>query len=157
MIVLAHLQSLATHADPTARYQSKWQLIRGLYERGYQAKQVRQLYRLIDWLLELPKELQERLRTDIHTFEEGRRMKFVTSIERLAKEEGLKEGKVLGAKKAKSQILKMALLALECKFGKAGVAHANELSLGKNPSRLEKLEVAIRKAGSIEELRTLLK
>ncbi len=52
--MLAHLESLATNGDPTARYRSKWALIRNLYGRGLNAEQVRQLMRLIDWLLELP-------------------------------------------------------------------------------------------------------
>ena len=86
--MLAHLESLATNGDPTARYRSKWALIRNLYGRGLNAEQVRQLMRLIDWLLELPRELKEQLRNNIHTLEEEQKMKFVTSFEELAKEEG---------------------------------------------------------------------
>ena len=91
-IVLAHLQSLATHRNPAERLRSKWQLIRALYERGLDAERVRQLYRLIDWLLELPVELERQLNTDLYQYQQERAMPYITSIERLAREDVTKSG-----------------------------------------------------------------
>ena len=34
-------------------YQAKWQLVRNLYEIGCNADQVRELFRLIDWMMHL--------------------------------------------------------------------------------------------------------
>jgi len=81
-VVLAHLKALETRGDPAARRLWKWRLVRGLYERGFDAEDVRQLFRLIDWLMELPPALESAFRQELDAYEEGRRMPFVTSIER---------------------------------------------------------------------------
>jgi hypothetical protein len=43
-------------------------LLRELLDRGLEPEEIRKIYRLIDWLLELPEELQERLRFEIHEY-----------------------------------------------------------------------------------------
>jgi hypothetical protein len=53
-VVLAHLKALETRSDPGERRAWKFRLVRGLYERGFKAEDVRQLFRLIDWLMDLP-------------------------------------------------------------------------------------------------------
>jgi len=47
-----------TQGEPEDRRASKVRLVNGLYDRGWSADDVRQLFRLIDWLMELPAELQ---------------------------------------------------------------------------------------------------
>lgn len=148
-IVLAHLQSLATNQDPAERLRAKWQLIRGLYHRGLNAEGVRQLYRLIDWLLDLPAELEQQLRHDLHEYQEELRMPYVTSIERLAREEGREEGRQEGFVEALS-------IALELKFGEAGLAFARELQNVKDLAKLRAIQQAIRSAKSVDELRSAL-
>jgi len=81
-VVLAHLKALATRRDPESRRAWKFRLARGLYERGFRAEDVRQLFRLIDWLMELPPPAQLIFRQELDEYQEGRRMPFVTSIER---------------------------------------------------------------------------
>ena len=53
-VVLAHLKARETHGDPADRHAWKIRLVRGLYERGFSPKDVRELFRVIDWLMELP-------------------------------------------------------------------------------------------------------
>ena len=55
-----------------------------------------ELLRVIDWFLELPKELRQKLKTEIYRMEEQQTMKYVTSFERDALEEGIVIGKELG-------------------------------------------------------------
>src|SRR5207249_9444624 len=43
-VVLAHLKARQTHGDPGGRYAWKLRLVRGLYERGFSAKEVRELF-----------------------------------------------------------------------------------------------------------------
>ena len=38
-----------THGDPAGRHAWKLGLVRGLYERGFSLKDVRELFRVIDW------------------------------------------------------------------------------------------------------------
>jgi hypothetical protein len=88
VVVLAHLQTQATRRKVNERYAAKFQLMRLLYERGYTGVEIRQLFRFIDWLMVLPKELAHTFRQELHAYEEERKMRYVTSIEQLAIEEG---------------------------------------------------------------------
>jgi hypothetical protein len=47
-VVLAHLDSLETRQDLNERKNRKFRLVKGLLERGWDAKQVRQLFRRIN-------------------------------------------------------------------------------------------------------------
>jgi hypothetical protein len=173
LIVRAHLHSLQTKDEPAERYRSKWQLIRGLYDRGLDPEQVRQLFRLIDWLLELPRELQQELRRDIETLEKERSMPYVTSVERLAREEGEAKGRSEGEAKgriegriegeAKGRIegeakgrIEVLSLALELKFSDAGRVLAEELQTISDLTLLKAIQDAIRSNATLEEIRTIL-
>ena len=54
VVVLAHLKTQETGHDDEARRAWKVRLVKGLYERGLDAEDVRRLFRLIDWLMDLP-------------------------------------------------------------------------------------------------------
>jgi hypothetical protein len=81
-VVLAHLKALETQGDPESRRTWKFRLVRGLYERGFRKEEVRQLLRVIDWLMELPQRLQKRFERELDKYEEERQMPYVTSFER---------------------------------------------------------------------------
>lgn len=91
MVVMAHLRTKATPQNPESRLQWKLNLVRQLYERGYSREDVVQLFRFIDWIMVLPKELAASFKQVARSYEEASRMRYVTSIERLAKEEGIVE------------------------------------------------------------------
>ncbi|MCL1465814.1 transposase [Argonema galeatum] len=91
MVVMAHLRTKATPQNPESRLQWKLNLVRRLYDRGYSREDVVQLFRFIDWVMVLPKELASSFKQVARSYEEGNRMRYVTSIERLAKEEGIVE------------------------------------------------------------------
>jgi hypothetical protein len=57
-------------------------LVRGLREQGFTSEDVRQLFNLIDWLMELPPRQQRTFQQELNKYEEGQRMPFVNSIER---------------------------------------------------------------------------
>jgi hypothetical protein len=95
-LVLAHLKTLETRQDPAARQGWKIRVIKSLYERGFTGDQVRQLFRLIDWFMDLPQELEEQLQQELIRFEEEKHMPYITGIERLAEKRGKAEGKVEG-------------------------------------------------------------
>jgi hypothetical protein len=60
----------------------------GAYDLGYNADGVRQVFALVDWMMRLRADLAERFRVELRSFEEQRRMPYVTSIERLAEARG---------------------------------------------------------------------
>ncbi len=58
MLIAAHLETQATRGKPESRLRAKWRLTQNLYNRGFTPKDVRQLYRFIDWIMVLPDELE---------------------------------------------------------------------------------------------------
>jgi hypothetical protein len=107
-VILAQLKVLETRHAPDTRWQWKLRLIKGLYDRGLNRDQVRQLFRVINLMLALPPELEQSFRTDLERFEEAQRMPYVTSIERLAREEGHKEGRQEGRQEGVAEGLQIA-------------------------------------------------
>lgn len=51
-----------------------------------------ELFRILDWILRLPEALEREFVHELIAFEEQAKMPYVTSIERLGREEGHKEG-----------------------------------------------------------------
>ena len=98
-VVMAHLKTLETQRDPTARYNWKFYLIRRFYERGYSRQDVLNLLHFIDWLMQLPQDLEEQLRQEVYQLEAGKAMPYISSFERLAKEEGHQKGLLEGREK----------------------------------------------------------
>jgi len=88
IIVMAHLKTKATTGNLSEREQWKWTLIRGLYERGLTKEQIVKLFKIIDKMMTLPKELQRGLVTKIKHLEEERKMPFISPTEELAMERG---------------------------------------------------------------------
>ena len=70
----------------------KYALIRRLYKQGYGRDDILELYRLIDWMMVLPPELQEQLEDTVAEHEEKHKMPFITNIERRGIEKGKTEG-----------------------------------------------------------------
>jgi hypothetical protein len=91
-VVLAHLKARQTHDDPASRHAWKVRLVRNLYERGFSPKDVRELFRVIDWLMVLPQPLVQVFWQEMDKIQEEKRMPYVTSIERLGRREGMREG-----------------------------------------------------------------
>ncbi len=95
LVILAQLMAHRTVQDNLARKASKFQLIRLLYMRGYEKQEVLELFRFIDWMLQLPKELELQLAYEIEQLEE-QTMPYITSIERYATENGIQIGEARG-------------------------------------------------------------
>ena len=81
MIVMAHLKTKATTANPEQRAESKWLLVRGLYDRGLEREQIIKLFQIIDRMMTLPNPLQQSLDFKIQKFEEERTMPLLSNME----------------------------------------------------------------------------
>ncbi len=93
LLARAQIEALRTASDADARYGAKWRRVRGLYDAGYDTDQVRELFRLIDWMMHLRGDLEARFKDEFQELEEARQMPYVTSVERLARAEGLATGR----------------------------------------------------------------
>jgi hypothetical protein len=96
VVVLAHLKLIETKRNTEQRKAWKFRLTKMLYERGYERQQILDLYRFIDWLIILPERLEREFWQELQTFEEQRKMTYVTNAERFGFERGLQEGEQRG-------------------------------------------------------------
>ena len=90
--------------------QAKWQLTRRLYERGFDKRVIIGLYRFLDWVLTLPDPLDEQYQNQLNEYEEEKKMKYVTTAERM----GIKKGVQLGQQQGSASIV---LRMLQGRFG----------------------------------------
>jgi hypothetical protein len=113
-------------------------VIKGLYERGLKAEDVRELFRIIDWLMNLPEALEESFWQEVEQYQEEKHMPYITSVERI----GMKKG-----------LLKGIEVSLTVKFGAAGLELLPEIRQLEDHAKLEAVLEAIETAASPEELR----
>ena len=64
-----------------------------LYDRGYGEQAILELNNFLDWMMNLPEELEREFQTELKVFEEAREMKYVTTIERMGIEQGIEQGR----------------------------------------------------------------
>ncbi|HZV04644.1 MAG TPA: hypothetical protein VE999_06115 [Gemmataceae bacterium] len=139
-MVLAHLKARETRGDAASRHDWKVRLVRNLYERGFSPKDVRELFRLIDWLMILPPALAGLFRQELNKMQEERRMPYVTSIERLARREGQREG---------------IESLLRVRFGEEGLKLMPEIQEIHEEETLRAILKALETAASLDEIRRI--
>jgi hypothetical protein len=139
-LVLAHVKTLETRQAPESRRAWKVRLVKGLYERGFSAEDVRQLFRFIDWIMDLPEAEERRFWHEVDAFQEEKRMPFITIAERVGMEKGLLEG---------------IEVALEVKFGKPGLDLMPEIRRLEDHEVLQAVLRAIPAADRPEDLRRI--
>ena len=92
LVTAAHLLTRRTKGDPEQRYAAKWRLAKLLYERNWDKQRIIDLFGVIDWLMRLPTDLEQRLLQEVYTLERKVIMPYVTSAERFGIEKGRQEG-----------------------------------------------------------------
>jgi hypothetical protein len=101
-------------------------------------------------MLALPPEINESFRNEMHRFEEDRKMPYVTSIERLAKEEGREEGRT-------EALQESILRLLKTKFKVAAAKYARKVRAERDSERLQALLDAVGCATTLDEVRSMLR
>jgi hypothetical protein len=139
-VVLAHLKSLETRRVRAERRAWKLRLVKGLYERGLSAEDVRQLFRFIDWVMELPEALERSFWQEITDYQEEKRMPFIDIAERVGMEKGLLEG---------------IESLLRVRFGEEGLRLLPELREIQDHEVLRSVLKALEKVNNPEELRPI--
>jgi Domain of unknown function (DUF4351) len=91
-VVMAHLKTQQITKRAGERKTWKFSLIRRLYELGLQERDIRQLYRFIDWTMLLPTALERDFWQELKTFEEEKKMAYITTGERIGYERGIEAG-----------------------------------------------------------------
>ncbi|MDX9722742.1 MAG: DUF4351 domain-containing protein [Myxococcota bacterium] len=70
----------------------KLELCRGLYGKGYSRADVLSLFRVLDWLLVLPEDLETSFWDSLSAHEEEQQMPYLAKFERKAIQKGIEEG-----------------------------------------------------------------
>lgn len=88
LVVQAQLKLLEARRDVSKKYDAKLELILELLHSGQDPQVTKDLLRFLDWLFQLPEELEEKLSYDVEAKEENKPMPYVTSWERIAEKRG---------------------------------------------------------------------
>ncbi|HEX4947984.1 MAG TPA: DUF4351 domain-containing protein [Blastocatellia bacterium] len=152
LAVMAHLRVKQARGDNARKFAWKRELIFRLYECGYTRQEIYTFFRFVDWVMSLPAELEEKLKTEIHQYKEGKRMPYISTWERLVKEDGRVEGLEQGLEQGTRNII---VRQLQKRFGGIKTEDQSriaELSL----SQLDKLSEALLDFTDAQQLTTWL-
>lgn len=105
LVVMAQIKAKASRSGEE-RHRWKLHLIRLMYDRGYDRAKVLELFRVIDWMIQLPPVLEQVLWSQVHDIEEGNKMTYVTSVERIGMQKGLEKGRLEGRQEGRQEGLR---------------------------------------------------
>jgi hypothetical protein len=140
VIVAAHLTTQETRRDKAKRYEGKLKIAKSLYRRGYTRSDILELFRLIDWMVNLPKATEQQFLSEIQRFEAENQMPYITSVERLARQEGI-------IQKGREVILEV----LEVRFGEVPPQIVQKVNFIEDPATLKTLHREAIAIGAIEQ------
>lgn len=150
VVVMAQLMAQQTRQDDEQRLASKTRIVRLLYQYNYKREHILQLFRLIDWMMALPLELESAFGQAMEIIEQEHKMAFVTSIERLGQQKGIAIGMEKGLLQGEVTLLQRQLAR---KFGPLPEA-LQQCIQAATPSQLETWSLNILDAETLEEVFT---
>jgi len=77
VMVMAHLKTMATRENAQKRLEWKTRVTRGLLEAGYTEQEIRNLLRLVYWMMRLPENLEREFQIQLDQFLEEKEMPYV--------------------------------------------------------------------------------
>ena len=106
----AQIAALRTSGNPESRFIAKTELVRSLYKAGYNADELREAFRLIDWMMHLRLDLSRRFEIELTAYEKESDMPYVTSVEKIAEERGVEKGIEKGRDEGNAALLLRILI-----------------------------------------------
>jgi len=92
IVVRTHLKGLETRRFPEQRYHWKVELFKALQKAKYSRQEILDLYHFLDWVLALPVELSQQFDHFVEDYEEAKKVRYITSIEKRWLEKGVQQG-----------------------------------------------------------------
>lgn len=96
-ITLVHLRTQQAGHDADQLYAAKWQLTKLLYRHGWCKERIIVLFRVIDWMMALPEQHQERYWRAVLKQEKEQKMEWISKMEQSFLDKGLAQGRKEGA------------------------------------------------------------
>lgn len=163
--VIAHLKTLETQKDPFRRLAYKEALTRELLDLGLSPNDAQRLFRLIDGLMTLPKELEQEYLHKMYKYQEEKKMPFIAPYEQLALEKeferGIEKGVEQGIGQGIGQGIEIGSVQeaqttlfeiLNEQFGLSSAALTESIRSITDLSHLRTLRKQVFKAKSLEEV-----
>jgi hypothetical protein len=152
IVVMAHLKTQETAKDDPKRLKEKLEIVRHLYRKGFSKQDILNLFRFIDWIMDLPEDMDRIFSDELEAEEKEGKMPYITSVERVGYKRGKQEGKQEGILEG---ILKAIGLGLEIKFGKPGLRLMKKISEIRDMETLDAICEGLKKVSEIKELRQI--
>lgn len=157
IVALAHLKTLETRDSPEARALWKLRLVRGLYERGLSREDILELFRFINWVMDLPIELEAPFWQEVKQLKEERQMPYLTNLEQMFIDRGRVEGLAEGREEGRAEGLREALaVVLQLKFKTAGKRLMPRVRKMGDAATLQALLNTVWSAETLEQVRRAL-
>jgi hypothetical protein len=166
IVVMAHLKAQETRNNDQECKLWKIKLARMLYGKRYKKQDIINLLRFLDWVMQLPKELEDEFWQEMQQYEEGKRMPYLMDFEKKAIKRGMQEGKKIGEKIGREEgreegekegmgkgFLAGIKLGLKLKFGDEGLKLLPEINEIKDVELLQTIHGAIETANTLDDLR----
>jgi len=162
LVVAAYLHALKTRLGAVTRKDVKLRLIRRLYDRGLSRNEIISCFEVIDQMLVLSQDLSLKFRYELTKMEEEKKVRYITSIERLGREEGRQEGRQEGHQEGREEGRREALRSaigsfLEARFGPMEASLLEQLSSVRDLDSLARLVKSTALVDSVEEFGEELK
>ena len=162
LLVQAYLKTMETENHEFRRFEWKKRFIGALHDLGFDHKTLYNLFRFIEWIMELPEELEDKLYLEILEMKGEKDMSFMTILEKKSMEKGLEKGMKEGLKKGVRQGIiqgrQDAILAvLEVKFRKPSKNVAKLIRKIQSLEALDRLLEHAKLANSLDDFTATLK
>lgn len=133
IVIMAHVRALETYGDMQLRLEHKWELLRRVYAQGWRRREILAMYRILDWLLQLPPPETLIFEERVITYEKEQAMEYITSMELRGIQKGREEGREEGECQVLTRILTKRFPQLEvgtltAQLQSLQVAHRGELA-----------------------------
>lgn len=156
IVLMAQLRANEKKGDNASRFAIKRDLIFRLYDKGFARADIHELFRMIDWLLTLPKELEEKLEQQVYEYEERQPMELLSRMELRAiergEQKGLEKGLQKGEQKGMGLIVSRQLTRLFGPLDTRTQARLNKMSV----RQIEDLGAALLDFTTIKDLKSWL-
>ncbi len=151
-VIQAHRLAQRTGKKLKARRSGKLGLVRQLLESGMSDAEIREVMRLVHWLLALPEEEEIGFRKDVRHMEASMETKRRSTYERVVWEEGLVQGRDEGRVEGRSTAVQDLLLDLVSeRFGACSDRLRDRVGAIRDEARLRQLARAVLTVPTLSE------
>jgi predicted transposase YdaD len=157
-VIQAHRLAQQTRTDMVARRRGKLGLIRQLLESGMADAEVREVTRLIHWLLALPREDELEFRQEVRKMEVSMQMPRRSTYEQIVWEEGVEKGRQDGQVEGRNVGAQDMLLDLMAdRFGACGAELGSRIRQIQDESKLLRLARMVFRVTSLADFEAEMK